>query len=71
MQKIKTIAIKIKNQNKNTSVEFISTIAKLGFSIRDNKDAAVKKINHFYNFITYSLPTFDDPLIIDIISLQH
>lgn len=44
--------IPLKNQNKNTSVEFISTIAKLGFSIRDNKDAAVKKINHFYNFIT-------------------
>lgn len=35
----------------NSTAEFISTIAKLSFAVRDNQEIAQKKINHFYNFI--------------------
>ena len=35
----------------NSTAEFISTIAKLSFAIRDNQEIAQKKINHFYNYI--------------------
>lgn len=37
--------------NTNSSIEFISTIAKLTYVVKNNKEIATKKINSFYKFI--------------------
>ncbi|MBX3042190.1 MAG: hypothetical protein KIT33_14150 [Candidatus Kapabacteria bacterium] len=56
---------------KNSSAEFISTIATLSFAVKDNKEMALKKINHFYHFIKNNLNTnifFGDKEFYDYLS---
>jgi len=49
--------IPVFRKHTNDTAEFISTIAKLSFASRNNKETAQKKISHFYHFINNTLNT--------------